>query len=297
LFVCLQSPDGNEHCIANPIAAIFLPLSVFLGSTMQSERPSWQLPNGVSRGTWDYVQTPEIATEYDAFHDQHPLLELDGKLLASIQEQFSSSSLPCVAIDLGCGTGRSILHLAKPGWNCIAVDLSWDMLRVCQNKALQSNKQLAALHLNMVQLDCLQDGIADLIVCMYSSFGMVRGKKHRATMLNHVRRILKPGGRFVVHVHNRGSWLRDPSGVWLTARGWLQSRFSSTWELGDRIYPYRGLPSMYLHAFSQNELQTELRSAGLMLESFHKLNRRSSELLAWPNFLSGGFIACCRSPG
>jgi ubiquinone/menaquinone biosynthesis C-methylase UbiE len=266
---------------------------------MQPDRPSWQLPNGVSRGTWDYVQTPEIATEYDSFHGKHPLLEFDGQLLTSIQSQFPATTEPRVAIDLGCGTGRSILRLARAGWNCIGVDLSREMLRVSQNKAIQGGQSLAPLHLNMVQLDCFQDGCADLIVCMYSSFGMVRGKNHRATMLKHVRRLLKPGGHFVVHVHNRGSWLRDPNGVWLTARGWLQSQVSSGWELGDRIYPYRGLPSMYLHAFSQRGLKTELRTAGLEVESFVKLDRRSSGLLSSPNLFShvraGGFIACCRT--
>ena len=36
---------------------------------MDSElnRPTWQLPPGVSRGTWDYVHRDSIATEYDTF--------------------------------------------------------------------------------------------------------------------------------------------------------------------------------------------------------------------------------------
>jgi hypothetical protein len=45
-------------------------------------RATWQLPMGVSRGTWDYVTEPAIAKEYDRFHAGHPLLELDRKLIA-----------------------------------------------------------------------------------------------------------------------------------------------------------------------------------------------------------------------
>jgi hypothetical protein len=34
-------------------------------------------------------------------------------------------------------------------------------------------------------------------------------------------------------------------------------------EIGDRWYPYRGLPSMFLHVFRWRELAADLNSAGL----------------------------------
>jgi ubiquinone/menaquinone biosynthesis C-methylase UbiE len=224
-------------------------------------------------------------------------MTLDGQLLVSIQDRFPASNEPRVAVDLGCGTGRSLLKLCRSGWRCIGVDLSHDMLKVTQTKSTQTGQTIATLRANMVELNCLADNSVDMVVCMYSSYGMIRGRANRCTMLSHVHRILKPEGRFVVHVHNRGSWLRDPNGVWLTLRGWIESKRTSTWELGDRIYPYRGLPSMYLHAFSATELRREIQSAGLAIDEFIRLNRTSSGPLTRPQWLphlrAGGFIAHC----
>ena len=45
-------------------------------------RPAWQLPAGVSRGAWDYVTEPSIASDYDRFHAGHPLLDLDRELIS-----------------------------------------------------------------------------------------------------------------------------------------------------------------------------------------------------------------------
>lgn len=258
--------------------------------------PDWQLPPGVGRGTWDYLQSSSIATDYDAFHKGHPLLELDQRL---IEQHLPPLTEGGQIIDLGCGTGRNLLRLASLGWNVLGVDLSPQMLAEVDRKIADApwrdrvKTQLA----NMVELDAIPPASADAVLCMYSSFGMVRGKANRLQVLRHARRILKPTGRLVLHVHNRGSWLRDPNGWRLTLQGWLYSWYSS-WELGDRIYPYRGLPNMYLHVFSQRELREILRRSGFGIESLYCLNRESSGLLAhpwlFPHPRAGGFLVVAK---
>lgn len=266
------------------------------------DRPSWQLPPGVSRGTWNYVTTSTIATEYDGFHDGHPLLELDRQLIARIAESIESTSQstrPHVALDLGCGTGRSLLPLADRGWRCLGVDLSSAMLQETRAKALshQVDDRMATLRANMVQLQFLKDRSLDLALCMYSSIGMVRERKNRIDVMRQVSRALHPHGRFLVHVHNRGSWLRDPQGIRLTLHGWYQS-LKGHWELGDRIYAYRGLPSMFLHIYSHRELRSDLREAKLEVVEWIPLNRQSSQPLTlphcFPHWRAGGFIAICQ---
>ena len=56
------------------------------------DRPTWQLPPGVSRGTWDYVSTPSIATEYDAFHGDHPLML---RVYKDGQRKYFATGLSC----------------------------------------------------------------------------------------------------------------------------------------------------------------------------------------------------------
>ncbi len=271
------------------------------------KRPTWQLPDGVCRGAWDYLQTPSIATEYDAFHAGHPLLELDRQLILDIALRLEAKrnqssdrlNVPLSVIDLGCGTGRSLLPLAQRGWQATGVDLSPHMLHELRKKALELGVQdrLSTLEANIVHLDQLPSQSADLILCMYSSFGMIRGKENRHRMLAHVARLLHLEGKFIVHVHNRGAWLRDPNGIPLTVSGWWREKSSADWELGDRVYAYRGLPSMFLHIFSERELRSGLRRAGLTLERMIRLNRRSSGRLEYahllPHLRAGGFIAIC----
>lgn len=262
-------------------------------------RASWQLPAGVSRGTWDYVTKSAIATEYDQFHAGHPLLELDRRVIAS--HLGSSAGRPDgsqrIAIDFGCGTGRNLVPLAEQGWRVVGVDLSVDMLHEFKAKAnVVSESESIAIHANMAQLDCFADGFADAVLCMYSSLGMVKGRKNRQSFMQHAARILHSNGRFFIHVHNRGSWLRDPGGIRRTILDWIRSKRDPTWELGDSVYGYRGLPSMYLHIYSERELRQDLNMSGLRVERVYRLNRQSSDMLvgSWlPHLRSGGFLAVC----
>ena len=265
-------------------------------------RASWQLPAGVSRGTWDYVTKSSIATEYDAFHAGHPLLELDRKLIA---EHLGPSAMrldgsPHIAVDFGCGTGRNLIPLAEKGWRVVGVDLSLEMLREFQDKANatpQGSTEPVAIRANMASLEFFADDFADAVLCMYSSLGMVQGRSNRQAFMKHASRILNAQGKFFVHVHNRGSWLRDPSGVRRTVYNWIRARRDSAWELGDSVYAYRGLPSMFLHIYSERELRNDLKASGLVIERLYRLNRQSSGMLsgAWlPHLRSGGFIVVCR---
>ncbi|MFN7877986.1 MAG: class I SAM-dependent methyltransferase [Pirellula sp.] len=278
------------------------------------QRPSWQLPKGVSRGTWDYVNDRDIASDYNRFNANHPLLDLDRSL---IRQHLSDANLlqngsERLAIDFGCGTGRNLIPLAEAGWNVIGFDLSQQMLIEFQNnsKAAKSTPfdkytlsdisdirdRCAQIHANMVEADCIVDQSADAVLCMYSSFGMIQGRENRRRFLAHAHRILKQYGLFFVHVHNRGSWLRDPGGIQRTVKDWFKARFDKTWEFGDRIYPYRGLPSMYLHIYSEKELISDLKSAQLKILKLYRLDRESKMVanLNWfAHLRAGGFLAVC----
>ena len=117
-------------------------------------------------------------------------------------------------------------------------------------------------------------------------------------MLRDIARCLLSMGELIVHVHNRGTWWSDPGGVRRGVGDWVRSLRDKNWEFGDRVYAYRGLPSMYLHIFSQRELRVDLRQAGLEVCRWIRLNRTSSGELAmgwWmPYFRAGGFIAVAR---
>src|SRR3954469_15357029 len=91
--------------------------------------PDWQLPPGTDRGLWDYVSSERVAREYDA--------ALAGTSLLQIDLQFAEwfFTVPGRLVDLGCGTGRLLFHLARRGFDCLGVDLSDTMLEVVREKA------------------------------------------------------------------------------------------------------------------------------------------------------------------
>ncbi len=90
--------------------------------------PAWRRPRGVASGTWEYVNQRSIADRYDQFVADTPLCDLDQSIL---QELFPRTEQQEIVLDLGCGSGRTAIPLAKRGYRLIGVDLSQAMLDVC----------------------------------------------------------------------------------------------------------------------------------------------------------------------
>ncbi len=225
------------------------------------------------------------------------LFDFDERVLA---EAFGESG---VVFDLGCGTGRALVPLVRKGLSGVAVDLSLHMLQVVQQKADFEGLEIECLQANLVELDSVRDAAADHCMCMFSTLGMVRGQESRRQLLSHTRRILPPGGRLVLHVHNLWYNLYDPGGPWWVVKNVLRSVASRIvprrdgFELGDKFFTYRGIPNMYLHVFRRRELKRELRLAGFRNIRFIPLNTVRRHALRWPWLLgrlrANGWIVVC----
>jgi ubiquinone/menaquinone biosynthesis C-methylase UbiE len=251
-----------------------------MNDPFQAPRADWQLPRGVSRGSWDYVTQSAIASEYDAYHAEQGLLRVDDQLLADWLGPPHPS--PAWAIDLGCGTGRTLWTLDRLGYRVLGVDLSSAMLQQVRRKAATAKRPFHVLRANIVCLEGLRDHSASVVTCLFSTLGMVRGAENRQAVLRHIARILRPGGRFLLHVHNRWNALRDPGGAAWLWRTWWQSWTDRETAIGDRVYAYRGLPNMYLHIYGPQELRHDLRTAGLRVSNVMKLNQTATGPLNHP---------------
>ena len=172
--------------------------------------PAWRLLPGVSKGLWDYVHADHIATDYDEYFAYNQLFSFDEAVL---RQHFTR---PGTILDLGCGTGRMLACFARRGFRAVGVDLSLPMLRVVGEKAACEHLSIDRVLANMAQLDCFADQSVDYCISMFSTLGMVAESLNRRRVVEHVRRVLKPGGTFAVHVHNRWYNLFDPQG-----RRWL----------------------------------------------------------------------------
>ena len=242
--------------------------------------PDWQLPPGVDRGLWDYLHNDALAQSYDEKLAGTPLLQAD---LAFAEKHFSKSGK---LIDLGCGTGRLLIPFAKRGFECLGVDLSDAMLAVVAEKAKRADVSVALLKANLVELDAIGDNSFDYASCLFSTLGMIRGVENRRKFLGHVHRILKPGGVFVLHVHNR--WFRF--GRALGRKGT---------EKGDRTMPQAyGGAELTLHHFSRGEIVGELRKAGFAVREVRPIAINGDLNRPWwlPTIRAYGYLIASAKP-
>lgn len=254
--------------------------------------PEWKLPPGVARGTWDYAQSTLVADDYDEYHAFNPLFDFEEQVLA---EEFSP---PGVVADFGCGTGRALVPLVRNGCRGVAVDLSEKMLAIVREKAELENLPIECVHANLVELDTLASESADYSMCLFSTLGMIRGRSNRVTALRHMSRVLRPGGKLVLHVHNLWFNLHDPGGAVWMLKSLAKSVSRKDWELGDKYFPYRGVPNFFLHVFRERELRRDLRNAGFRVTRWIPLDVKRRHALRSPWLLrsirANGWIVVCQ---
>ena len=232
---------------------------------------NWQLPKGVTHGTWDYVRGNQIADDYDDFLDGNPLHEWESEILESVFPAPPTGEQPIIA-DFGAGTGRSLLPLVSRGYRGLAIDLSLPMLRRLKAKGDAMSltpSRIMSIRANLVELDGIMDDVCDHGVCLFSTLGMICGHHLRADFLGNCRRIIRPGGKFVVHAHNYWNQLTHAGGFrWAAQNLWRAIRGHE--EIGDRESDYRGVKNMFIHSYRRNELSSALQQAGFKIAEVYK---------------------------
>ena len=106
---------------------------------------------------------------------------------------------PRTAVDLACGTGSVALRLAQKGLQVTAVDLSWEMLMVAQQKAAEANVYPLFACQPLQQLH-LPKGV-DLAVCALDSLDYILDPKDCEKAIQRIYKALNPGGCFIFDVN------------------------------------------------------------------------------------------------
>lgn len=245
---------------------------------MAHSLPDWRLPPGVSRGLWDYLHDAAVARDYDQ--------SLAGSTLFAVDQRFTEQYFdrPGRLIDLGCGTGRLLVPFARRACWVLGVDLSEEMLKQVGARAAREGVQVHRLKANLVELEGLREKSFDYAACLFSTLGMIHGAQQRQRVIGHAYRLLRPGGRFVLHVHNRwfNTWDRE-SRRWLV-RDLLRSFIQRT-AGGDRLMPvHQGIAGLTLHLFTRREVERMLIEAGFRLLEVRPVSLRPDGRLPLPGF-------------
>jgi SAM-dependent methyltransferase len=247
--------------------------------------PDWQLPPGVDRGLWDYLHSGEMVRGYDGQMQSSPLARAD---VAFCEQVFEG---PGRLIDLGCGTGRLCVHFARKGYDCVGVDLSDEMLAQARVNADEAGVKVEWRNANLVELSGIPAGNFDYAACLFSTLGMVRGEENRAAALRQTFRVLRPGGRFVLHVHNR--YFRG-LGWGRVARQAVRTLLGRA-DAGDVTMPqaYGGAP-LTLHHFTRREATALLTAAGFRVQTVIAVAESGDE--APPGTRAYGYLLAAAKP-
>lgn len=100
-------------------------------------------------------------------------------------------------LELGCGTGRISLPLARAGYPVIGVDLDADRLYVAQQHTRPTDP-VTWLEADMCTVQ--NDQPFDLILITYSSFLLLPTHAARRQCLNNLARQLTPSGRLIIDI-------------------------------------------------------------------------------------------------
>ena len=181
--------------------------------------------------------------------------------------------VPRTAVDLACGTGSVALILARKGLQVTAVDMSWEMLMVAQQKAMEAGvqPQFACQKLQELQLP---RGV-DLAVCALDSIDYILNPEDCKKAIQRVYKALNPSGCFIFDVNTPEKlramdgqiFLDEDEDVYCVWRGEFDEQ-SNICSYGMDLFQrhgdvwHRSFEEHREYAYSAEQLVGYLRSAG-----------------------------------
>lgn len=167
-------------------------------------------------------------------------------------------------LDVGCGTGRHAVELARKGFSITGIDLSAGMLALARDKAGAANVEIDLIHADASTFSL--DKRFDAVICICEgSFGLLGGGddavEHPLAILRNVARSLRPGGKALFTMLSAFKMIRER-----TPEDIEQGRFDPlTMTTSTEHSPREGLPAICLRerAFTPTEITLLFQLAGL----------------------------------
>ena len=158
--------------------------------------------------------------EWEEFFDGHAPLYMENvftrNTLAEVDFVIEELKLPQGSriLDMGCGTGRHAVELAKRGHSVTGVDLSSGMLAQAKEAASQAGVEVEWMHADATEFET--DKSFDAAICLCEgAFGLL-GKnddplEQGLSILRNINRALKPDSKLMMTVLNGLALIRKYS--------------------------------------------------------------------------------------
>ena len=180
-----------------------------------------------------------------------------------------------VALDFGCGTGRSTRFLRDLGYDVIGVDISEAMLR----EAVERDPAGRYLRVPDGDLTCLSAGQFDLVFCAFT-FDNIPTQPKRVGLFRQLGNLLKPRGRLINLVSSPEIYLNE--WVSFTTQSFPENRVADSGgrvrivmlDVSDR----RPIEDVL---WTDTDYRTTYSSAGLAVLETHQPLGRSTDPYEW----------------
>jgi len=143
----------------------------------------------------DYYLDPRLANAYDA--DMGAAADAMDDLPFYLQLARQAAAAGHAVLELGCGTGRITLPIAREGIEIVGLDNAPAMLDVARRKAAAEELELPWVEADM--RDFRLDRRFGLVIVPYRSFLHLLTPEDQASCLATVRQHLLPGGRLALN--------------------------------------------------------------------------------------------------
>ncbi len=153
----------------------------------------------------------EARSPWQEFFDGHAPVYMDNvftkNTLAEVDFLLDEMKLPpgSSILDVGCGTGRHAVELAKRGFRVTGVDLSAGMLAEARRAADEAGVHVELIHADATQYQPAREFDAAICLCegAFSLLGPTDDPwQHEQAILRNIYDALKPGAPFILTALN-----------------------------------------------------------------------------------------------
>lgn len=149
--------------------------------------------------------------EWEEFFDGHAPVYMDNVFTKNTTEEvdfvLAEFRLPpnSYILDMGCGTGRHAIELAKRGHRVTGVDISSGMLAEAKKAAKEAVVEVEWVHVDATKFTATK--LFDAAICLCEgAFGLLGSEdnpyEHDLAILGNIYHALKPGARLILTALN-----------------------------------------------------------------------------------------------